>query len=242
MNTTNTEASSPKAGPNWVKRIGIVAVIAAVIVGFRKLPTGEWIEQVNTWVESLGAWGPLAYGGFYILAALLFIPGSAITIGAGALFGLGIGTVVVSLASTASAAIALPLARSLFRNKVQKFAEERPSFQAVDKAIEDGGWKVVGLLRLSPIVPFSALNYLLGITNVRYLPAVLISWIAMLPGTLLYVYFGAIGKDVASGKERGPGQWAMIIAGLVATLVVTVYLTKMAKARMKTETNIPAAS
>lgn len=225
-----------------MKRLAWVLGIVAVIAGVRLLPTAEWIAAVNAWVESLGAWGPLAYGVFYIAAALAFVPGSAITIGAGALFGLGLGTVVVSIASTTSAAIALPLARSLFRKRVQAFAAERKSFQAVDRAIEDGGWKIVGLLRLSPVVPFSALNYLLGLTNVRYVPAVLVSWIAMLPGTLLYVYFGAIGRDVAGGKERGPFEWALMIAGLVATLVVTVVLTRMAKSRMQTETEIDSAA
>ena len=100
-------AASPSA--NWTSRILWILGIAAVIAGVRLLPTGEWIEAVNNWVKSLGVWGPIAYGGFYILAALAFIPGSAITIGAGALFGLGTGTVVVSLASTTSAAIALSL-------------------------------------------------------------------------------------------------------------------------------------
>jgi uncharacterized membrane protein YdjX (TVP38/TMEM64 family) len=224
----------------WGKRLAWLAGLVAVIAGVRLLPTAEWIGSVTAWVESLGAWGPRASGAFYIVAALGFIPGSAITIGAGALFGLGLGTVVVSIASTASAAIALPLARSLFRERVQAFAKGRKSFQAIDRAIEDGGWKIVGLLRLSPVVPFSALNYLLGLTNVRYVPAVLVSWIAMLPGTLLYVYFGAIGRDVAGGTERGPLQWALMVAGLVATLVVTVVLTRMARARMQTDTELPA--
>lgn len=241
MNMTNEDTAPPPSaqeepqssgGSPWARRIPWILGIGAVIAGSRLLPTADWIAAVNTWVESLGAWGPLAYGAFYIAAALAFVPGSAITIGAGALFGLGLGTVVVSIASTTTAALAFPLARSLFRERVQRVASERASFQAVNAAIEDGGWKIVGLLRLSPVVPFSALNYLLGVTNVRYAPAVLVSWIAMLPGTLLYVYFGAIGKDVASGKERGPFEWALMIAGLVATLVVSIVLTRTAKARM----------
>ena len=89
-------------------------------------------------------------------------------------------------------------------------------------------------------MPFSALNYLLGLTSVRYVPAVLVSWIAMLPGTLLYVYFGAIGRDVAGCKERGPFEWALMIAGLVATLVVTVVLTRMARSRMESDTDVAA--
>ena len=237
-NDTTVTASTDAPGANWPKRIALIAIVVLVVLGSRQLPLKEWIADVNAWVESLGAWGPIAYALFYILAALLFIPGSAITLGAGALFGLGLGTVVVSLASTASAAIAFPLARTLFREKVESIAKQRPAFQAVDRAIEDGGWKIVGLIRLSPVVPFSALNYLLGVTNVRYIPAVLISWIAMLPGTLLYVYIGSISGDVAGGQERDPLQWALLIAGLIATLVVTVVLTRMAKSRMQSETNV----
>lgn len=240
VDSRSASRQGPTARAPWARRLGWIGGIAAVIAGVRLLPTAEWIDAVNGWVESLGAFGPLAYGAFYILAALVFIPGSAITIGAGALFGLGLGTVVVSIASTATAALAFPLARSLFRERVQSLASERRSFQAIDRAIADGGWKIVGLLRLSPVVPFSALNYLLGLTNVRYVPAVLVSWIAMLPGTLLYVYFGAIGRDVAGGKQRGPFEWALMIAGLVATLVVTVVLTRMARSRMETDTDLPA--
>ncbi|QDV06148.1 TVP38/TMEM64 family inner membrane protein YdjZ [Planctomycetes bacterium Poly30] len=238
--STSGAAPDSSSGSRWPQRVAWVAGAAALIAGVRLLPTADWIEAVNGQVESLGAWGPLAYGAFYIVAALAFIPGSAITIGAGALFGLGLGTVVVSIASTATAALAFPLARSLFRKRVQSFASERKSFQAIDRAIADGGWKIVGLLRLSPVVPFSALNYLLGLTNVRYVPAILVSWVAMLPGTLLYVYFGAIGRDVAGGKERGPFEWALMIAGLLATLVVTVVLTRMARSRMQADTDLSA--
>ena len=110
----------------------------------------------------------------------------------------------------------------------------------MDDAIADGGWKIVGLLRLSPVVPFSALNYLLGLTRVRYVPAVLVSWIAMLPGTLLYVYFGAIGRDVAAGAQKEPFEWVLLATGLIATLAVTVVLTRAARRRMRATTDVEA--
>ena len=112
------------------------------------------------------------------------------------------------------------------------FAKSRPAFAAIDAAIADGGWKVVGLLRLSPVMPFSALNYMLGLTQVRYVPAVLISWLAMLPGTLLYVYIGSLPAEVAGAREKSPFEWVLLGVGLVASLVVTIVLTRMAKARM----------
>ncbi len=236
------EAQPSATGRPWGRIALFTGGAIALVAAGRLLPVEAWLEWVQHQVKGLGGFAPVAYGLFYVVAALLFVPGAAITIAAGALFGLGLGTVVVSLSSTTAAAIALPLSRTLLRERVEAFAKERKSFRAIDDAITDGGWKIVGLLRLSPVVPFSALNYLLGLTNVRYVPAVLVSWAAMLPGTLLYVYFGAIGADVAAGKERGPLQWALMGAGLVATLVVTVVLTRMARARMRAETDVEPAS
>ncbi len=229
--TQTIEGTSSAA--KWLKRAAVALGLVGLIAASRLLPVAEWLETVKGTVADLGVWGPIAYGGIYIVAALAFVPGSLITAAAGAVFGLGLGAAVVSIASTLSAAIAFPLARTLFRSRVQELADSSKSFGAIDRAIEDGGWKIVGLLRLSPVVPFSALNYLLGLTNVRYIPSVLISWVAMFPGTLLYVYFGTLGESLGAGAEKDWKEWTVLGAGLVATLVVTVTLTRMARARMK---------
>lgn len=233
-----SEETSSGGASKWLKRGVIVLAIGLVILGMRQLPTAEWIEAIRGEVDALGAFGPVAYGIGYVIAALAFVPGAAITIGAGTIFGLGIGTVIVSIASTTAAALAFPLARTLLRSRIEKLAAERKSFQAVDEAIEEGGWKIVGLLRLSPVVPFSALNYLLGLTSVAYVPAVLVSWVAMLPGTLLYVSIGAAGGEVAAGNEKSALEWTLLGAGLLATIVVTALLTKMARKRMR-EHDVP---
>lgn len=240
--TVSESAGGDAARPGWLRLVAVAAVLGGLIFLTRALPVDEWIESLKSWVDGLGALGPLAYGAAYVVAALLFVPGAAITIGAGAIFGLGMGTAVVSVASTTAAALAFPLARTLLRDRVESMARDRQSFKAIDDAIEDGGWKIVGLLRLSPVVPFSALNYLLGLTKVDYVPAVLVSWITMLPGTLMYVYFGSIGADVAAGRSRGPLEWALLGAGLVATIAVTVMLTRLAKKRMNTETDVEVQS
>ena len=160
-------------------------------------------------------------------------PGSAITLGAGALFGVGLGTIVVSIASTTAAAVAFPLARTLLRSRMERLAAGSRGFAAIDDAVAEGGWRVVGLLRLSPVVPFSALNYLLGLTRVPYVPAILVSWAAMLPGTLLYVYLGAVGTELAAGASKGWEEWTLLGVGLAATLAVTIVLTRAARARMR---------
>ncbi|MEL6431419.1 MAG: TVP38/TMEM64 family protein [Planctomycetota bacterium] len=231
--TSDTEHAAERSTASTLLRFApLLLGAAALLLLGRLLPFDAWLEAVRGRVEDAGALGPLLYGGFYVAAALFLVPGAAITLAAGAIFGVGVGTAVVSVASTLTAALAFPLARTFLRRKVEGFVAERPKLGAVDQAVTDGGWKVVGLLRLSPAVPFGPLNYLLGVTGVRYAPAVLVSWIAMLPGTLLYVYLGAAGAEAAAGVERPAGQWVLTVLGLAATLVVTVMLTRTARARI----------
>ena len=182
--------------------------------------------------RALGWLGPVAYGAAYTLAALAFVPGSALTLGAGAIFGPWLGLVVVSLASTTAAALAFLIARNLARHRVESLTRSYPRFQAVDRAIAEGGWKVVALLRLSPAMPFSAGNYLFGLTAVRFWPYVLTSWVFMLPGAFLYISLGHAGRVAVSGSERTPAEWALLGAGLLATVAVTAYVSRLARRAM----------
>ena len=106
-----------------------------------------------------------------------------------------------------------------------------PRFEAIDRAVREGGWKIVALLRLSPAVPFTLQNYLYGLTGIRFWPYLLTSWLAMLPGTFLYIYLGHLGRagvEAASGeRSRTPAEWAMMIVGLLATVAATVYITRL---------------
>ena len=225
--------AAPTALSTWARRCGLLGALVLLVAAGRLLPIEPWLDAVKAEIAAMGPAAPLAYGAFYVAAALAFVPGSAITLAAGALFGVVLGTAVVSIASTAAAALAFPLARTLLRSRVERLAAGSRGFTAIDDAVADGGWRVVGLLRLSPVVPFSALNYLLGLTRVRYVPAVLVSWAAMLPGTLLYVYLGAVGTDLAAGASKGWQEWTLVGVGLAATLMVTVVLTRAARARMR---------
>lgn len=201
--------------------------VGALFVATRLLPIEEWLRAFQGSVQAMGAVGGLLYGAVYVVAALLLVPGSVLTIAAGLLFGLLWGSVIVSLAATVAAALGFLIARHLARGRVQKLAKTNKRFGAIDGAIRDKGWKVVLLLRLSPLVPYSLSNYLYGLTPVRFWPYLLASWAGMLPATVLYVYLGAAGRAAAEG--RSAGEWALLAAGLVATAAATLMLTRAAR-------------
>ncbi len=226
-----------------IKGVSIALIIVSLVVLIRALPMDRVIDLVESKADGLGLWGPFALGAAYVVAALAFFPGSALTLTAGAVFGLVWGTVMVSLASTTAAALAFLIARYLARDKVVRQARKFPKFQAIDRAIGEGGWKIIAMLRLSPAVPFSLGNYLFGLTAIRFLPYVLASWLFMLPGTFMYVYLGYIGAEglrSAASAERGktPGEWALLAVGLLATVAVTVYVTRLARRALRQQTSI----
>lgn len=211
------------------KLIVIAALFVGLIAAARLLPVREWIQSLQDWVRGMGAAGMVIYGAIYVAAVVLFVPGIVLTLGAGFLFGLGWGIVVVSAASTTAAALAFLIARYFARDSVDRIARKNPKFAAIDRAIGREGWKVVALLRLSPLVPFSLSNYLYGLTSVEFAPYVATSWAAMLPATVLYVYLGAAGRTIGQKTERSPWEWVLLGVGLAATAAVTVLLTRVAK-------------
>ena len=215
--------------------LAIGAAVVALVVAGRVLPLKEWMTAFRGYVAGLGAAGFVLYGLVYVVAALLFVPGILLTLGAGLAFGLGWGTVLVSASSTIAAAAAFLIARYAARGRVEALARRNKKFGAVDRAIAKNGWKVVALLRLSPLIPFSISNYLYGLTAVRFAPYVAASWVAMLPATFLYVYLGAAGASLGDGKEKSPWEWVLLSAGLVATVAVTVILARVARRELESK-------
>ena len=191
------------------------------------------LPELLDWFRSLGPWGAVAFVAAYVLACGLFLPASPLTLGAGALFGVPLGFALVSLASTAGAAASFLIGRFVARDWIGRKAAGNAKFGAIDAAIGREGWKIVVLLRLSPLFPFSLLNYALGLTRVKFRDYLLASWLGMMPGTLLYVWLGALAGDAArqagGHHQRTPAEWALLGTGLLATVVVTVYVTRVAK-------------
>lgn len=221
-----------------IRWVSVALILVAAVLLMRTLPLGRALESVQGWIDSLGFWGPVALGVIYIVAVLLLIPASLLTLAAGALYGLLGGTIIASLASTTGAALAFLVARYIARDKVRRRIKESPKLAAVDEAIGEQGWKIVALLRLSPAVAFNLQNYLYGVTAIRFWPCVLASWIAMLPGTFLYVYLGSLGKTAAAGEETSTAEWTARGVGLVATVAVTVYLARLARNAIESRTKI----
>jgi uncharacterized membrane protein YdjX (TVP38/TMEM64 family) len=212
-----------------VKWILAALAAAGVLAAGRLLRVASWTKELEGWISGLGAAGYAAFYGVYVVGALLFVPGSALTVAAGFLFGLARGTAIVSAAATSAAGLAFLIARHAARDRVEARARKDPRFASIDKAIGERGWKIVALLRLSPAVPFSLGNYFYGLTAIRFWPYLLTSWLAMLPGTVLYVYLGAAGKAAARGEGRTGLENAYLAVGLAATVAVTVYLTRVAR-------------
>jgi uncharacterized membrane protein YdjX (TVP38/TMEM64 family) len=128
--------------------------------------------------------GELIFIAIYVVATVLFIPGSMLTLGAVAVFGVMWGSVYVSIGSTLEATAAFLVGRYLARNAIAPKIEGNERFAAIDKAVASEGWKIVGLTRLSPVFPFTLLNYAFGLTRGKLGHYVLASWIDMMPGTV----------------------------------------------------------
>lgn len=212
--------------------LAAAALVAGLILAFRSLPIGDALRAATAWVESLGVLAPVAFVVIYALSVVLFVPGSVLTAAAGTLFGVVSGSIYVSIASTLGASLAFLIGRHLARAKVEQRISGNERFAAIDAAVSREGWKIVGLTRLSPAFPFTLLNYAYGITRVKFSHYLIASWIGMMPGTVLYVYLGSLGKAASEG--RSPAQWVMYGVGLLATIGVTVYVTKIARRALRT--------
>ncbi len=214
-----------------IKAIIAVVLIAVLITAGIVFDVATYLRQAMEWIQGLGFVGVFAFIGLYAACTVLLIPGTIPTLAAGAIFGLGQGIIYVSLGSTIGATLAFFVGRYLARDAVAGAVGKNPKFAAIDEVVGREGWKIVGLLRLSPVVPFSLSNYFYGITAVKPLGYILASWIGMFPGTVMYVYIGTLLGLATSGGDEGmtTGQLVLTIVGLIATVVVTVYITRIAK-------------
>lgn len=227
----------------WMRIGGVAAILAVVATIAIVLPVREYLLGLLEWVQGVGLWGPVCVVGLYVVACLLLIPGSLLTLGAGFLFGVVWGTITVSVGSTLGAMAAFLVGRTLARGWIEQRVAGHPKFRAIDGAVGQQGFKIVLLARLSPLFPFNLLNFAFGLTGVSLLQYVVASWIGMLPGTLMYVYLGSAAKSLAqlaAGRvEGGWGQQALFGVGLLVTVIVTVFVTRIARKALSEEVGIP---
>ena len=220
-----------------IKLIALIVIITVLIVLPFVLPVKSWLIRTLEWIQKLGVWAPFFVAAFYIISCILFLPGSILTLGAGFLFKVVVGTITVSIGSTLGACAAFIVGRTIARQWIAQKIGTNEKFVAIDNAVGNQGFKIVLLTRLSPVFPFNLLNYAFGLTKVSFWQYAFASWIGMLPGTVMYVYFGAGLRslaDVAAGKiETGTTGRIFFWVGLAATIAVTVFITRLARKALK---------
>ena len=228
---------SSKSAIGWL--IVLLVSVIALFLAMRFLPVQQWLKRFNDWVGQMGVAGVFIFIGVYALATVLLAPGSILTFGAGFAFGLWKGFLAVSAGATLGASLAFLIGRFIARDKVEAIARRNETFREIDNAIGEEGAKLIFLLRLSPVIPFNLSNYFYGLTAVRFWPYALASWIGMMPGAFLYVYIGTAGRDAvlaAAGGEaikRGWQYWTFTGVGLAATIIVTIWVTKIARSALR---------
>ncbi len=220
-----------------VKLLLLVVIAAALVAALWFLPVKQYLIGVLEWTKGLGAWGPVFVAAFYVLACVLFLPGSILTLGAGFLFGVPVGFLTVWIGANLGACVAFLVGRTIARDWVASKVAGNPKFAAIDEAVGKEGFKIVALLRLSPVFPFNLLNYALGLTRVSFRNYALASLVGMLPGILMYVYFGSAARslaEVTAGNVQGgiAGQ-IFFWVGLVATIAVALFVTRIARKSLK---------
>lgn len=226
-----TLLSVSRGGSRGTLVLWAVAIVAALLAA-RYFDAPALLRTALEAIARLGAWGPVLFALLYVAATVLFLPGSILTLGAGVVFGLARGAIIVSISATLGATAAFLVGRYVARDWVAGKIEGNPKFKAIDEAVAREGWKIVGLTRLSPVFPFNLLNYAFGLTRVSLSHYVIASWIGMMPGTVMYVYLGSVAGTLAAGgggRSRTPAEWALYAVGLAATIGVTVYVTRLAR-------------
>jgi len=216
-----------------LKYVGIAVIIAGLLASTQLINLQEILTNTLQWINDLGPSAAIVFIIIYMVATVFFFPASILTLGAGIIFDIFFGSLYVFIAASIGASLAFLVGRYIARGWVEKRIEGNPRFKAIDQAVAEEGMKIVLLTRLSPIFPFNLLNYAYGLTKVTFRDYV-IGTLGILPGTIMYVYVGSLAKDLATlGSEEvtAPSeiQWAIRIIGFIATVAVTIYVTKIAK-------------
>ena len=207
--------------------IGLGVVICLISIGVSLARHPEWMTSPEKIPWFAWPWGGLVFVFAYIIFSFLFIPGSILTMAAGLLYGLGIGSLVVSLAATLAATLAFLLARYIARGWATKQIEKSPSLLAFNRQLEVNGWKVVALIRLSPLFPFNALNFAFGLSPIPLWHFILATAIGMFPGIVFGVYLGVVGKRILVDRALENFLGPLLFTALAA--VALVYIGQLAK-------------
>ena len=217
--------SSRAAG---LRLVLVIVIVGAGIAAARWLGVGEQVGALRGWIEGLGSLGPVVYAGIYAAAVVAAVPGSVLSFGAGALFGAGVGIVVVSVGATLGASLAFLVARYVGRDAIVARFSHKEGFQRLERMTEERGAMIVALTRLIPLFPFNLLNYGFGLTRVRFGTYVFWSWLCMLPGIVVFV----AGTDAVVQFLMGGRVPGIVLAVLGGGIVVLAVLVRFARRKL----------
>jgi uncharacterized membrane protein YdjX (TVP38/TMEM64 family) len=203
----------------------VVLILAAIVIAVRTLPVAEWLTRFQHYVKSAGPAGYVVYALVYAVCVVFFIPASILTLGAGAIFGLAAGTLVVIAGATLGATLAFILARTVMRKRIEAMTAGNAKFAALDKAITREGAKIALLVRLSPVFPFTYINYAFGLTGVRLSTYVWTTFIGIAPATFAFVYIGSIASEAATANRA---RLIVYVAGGVIALAAAIVIGRIA--------------
>jgi uncharacterized membrane protein YdjX (TVP38/TMEM64 family) len=231
MTTTPAPVAERKALPYLKIIIGIL-ILAAIIVTFRVLPVADWLKAFQEYVRGAGPIGYVVYALVYAICCVLFIPATVLTIGAGAIFGVVAGSIVVVAGATLGATLSFLLARTVMRKKVESMTAGNAKFRSLDRAITREGAKIVLLIRLAPVFPFTYINYAFGLTGIKLVPYVLATLFGILPGTIAFVYLSDAAVTAATGSA-GQAKTIINIVGAVIALIASIFVARVATKAIK---------
>jgi uncharacterized membrane protein YdjX (TVP38/TMEM64 family) len=229
--TPSASLGPRRTGRRWWLWATIVAlVIALAVVGFLS-PVGSWIATFRAWIDSFGAWGLAVFALAYVVATIAMLPCAPLSVIAGLAWGIWALPLVI-VAALVGASLAFQIGRHLAQDRVHAWAATRPRGAAVIEAVSEQGWKIVLLLRLSPVVPFNVQNYLFGITTIGFVPYAMATAVGILPGALLFISIGTFGHGTEDADSRSL-NWILFGVGLIATVIAAVLVTRRVLAKLR---------
>ncbi len=238
---SNEPAGRRRHKRRWLLPLAVVVALVALAVALRLLPVKDYLlwglERTQDLRDERFLLAAAVVAAAYVVACVFMLPGSVLTLGAGFLFGVVAGTITVSVGSTLGVCAAFLVGRTIARGWVERRVSGNPKFAAIDDAVGREGFKIVLLVRLSPIFPFNLQNYGFGLTKVAFWKYALASWIGMIPGTIMYVYFGAglgsLARAAAGEVERRATQRVAFWVGLVIAIMVALFVARIAQRALK---------
>lgn len=228
QNMTDMTLSLARKKRTWIG----LATASCLVVLISQMPTVTWLSQASEWIAGQGVWAIPVFMAIYIVAAIFGIPNIVLILAAGTLFGLTKGVVSASVADTVSIAACFVIGQTAGRRWLTRVIKADSRFHKLDRVFAKKGWTIVLLTRLSPVLPSNILNYGFSLTKIDFWQYLFFSWLGMLPVIFTYVYIGTFGASILT-LDKSPQGLAFQAVGLLATIGVMFYTTRLAASALK---------